>query len=94
MQPPEFRSAGLAFHHWIDRTHKNFFSQQSLASLLEQQGFKIEHISLINPVRPETLFLTGWHISHRSSNFLGKVANKIPFRRKYYMTILAVASKH
>ncbi len=93
-QPPIFQQSGLAFHHWIDRTHKQFFTENSLKETLRRNKFRIVHFEYINPVIPEFLFLSGWHLPIMITKFIGQLANKIPFRKKYYMTLLVIASKN
>ena len=92
-QPRVFQASGLAFHHWIDRTHKQAFTEETLRSALTRHGFSIDTVGFINPVYPETLFLSCWHVPMRAARFLGRLADRVPFRRKYYMTLLVVASK-
>ncbi len=46
--PPEFRDGGLTFHHWIDRTHVNFFTLASLIETVDRAGFRVSHAAPIN----------------------------------------------
>ena len=93
LQPPIFKQSGLAFHHWTDRTHKQFFTDETLRKIIEGNGFKITRLKFINPVAPELLALSGWKIHNRVTFYLGRFFNKLPFRKKYYMTLLVVAGK-
>jgi len=92
-EPDEFKVAGLAFHHWVDRTHVNFFDRSSLRDLLEQEGWVVRWLGLINPVAPEVLALTSWHLPVRLARWVGAVCKRLPLRRRYYMTIAAVADR-
>lgn len=92
-QPEEFKAAGLAFHHWVDRTHVNFFDRDSLRELLEREGWEVEWLGLINPIAPEVLALTSWHLPARIARWVGVLCKRLPLRRRYYMTVAAVADR-
>ena len=92
-EPIIFREAGLAYHHWTDRTHQQFFSLEGLRLLLEENGFTLEEHSFCNPIAVDKLFLATWHVPERIAALAGELTKRIPFRKKYFMTILAVAKK-
>ncbi len=92
-QPEVFKSSGLAFHHWTDRTHKQFFTKDLLAQALKRNGFKILEFKLINPVVPELLVISSFRIPTKLSHYVAKFVNYLPFRKKYYMSLLVAASK-
>jgi len=92
-QPEVFRLSGLAYHHWIDRTHKQFFTIETLKEKMQANGFNIVEENLINPIFPEVLSLSSWFIPTFITQIISRLSNIIPFKRKYHMTILIVASK-
>ena len=63
--PVELRRAGLTFHHWVDRSHVNFFDAGSLAALLESAGLRVREVRGINPISPERLLLATWRVPDR-----------------------------
>lgn len=93
-QPKVFQASGLAYHHWIDRTHKQFFNKNLLKNMLNKKGFSMQKIKYINPIIPEILVLSSWHIPTKLTYFIGQLANKFPFKKKYYMTLLVAAYKN
>jgi SAM-dependent methyltransferase len=88
-----FREAGLTFHHWIDRTHLNFFTEKEIREKMEEHGFVIKYFTRINPVFPERLFFENIGFSEKSARLLTKIFRKIPFKRKFLMTLALVAEK-
>ncbi len=93
-QPEVFRESGLAYHHWIDRTHVQFFTEDTLKDILNKNGFSIEMLKYINPIIPEILFLSSWHIPVKLIRLIVRLVVKIRLREKYHMTLLIVASKN
>jgi ubiquinone/menaquinone biosynthesis C-methylase UbiE len=90
---PVLRDAGLAFHHWVDRTHVQTFTRESLAKRLSSHGFRVKVTRSINPVRPELVVLSTWHIPPRLARAFSQILHRLPFVTKIYMTLLAVAFK-
>ena len=90
--PEILRSSGLAFHHWVDRTHVNFFTRQSITEYLRQAGFRTVDLRLINPIAPAAPALHALGIPFGLSVFLGGVFRAISPRR-YRMTLPIVADK-
>lgn len=93
-QQQVFKVSGLAYHHWIDRTHVQFFTENTLKDILTKNGFSIEVLKYINPVIPEILFLSSWRFPMKIARFIGHLAVKVPLRKKYYMTLLVAAYKN
>lgn len=93
LQPEVFKASGLAFHHWTDRTHKQFFTKELLVQALKRNGFKILEFKLINPVIPELLVLSSFRIPTKFSYYVAKFVSHLPFRKKYYMSLMVAASK-
>lgn len=91
--PDSLRQSGLTYHHWVDRSHKQAFSVENLVELLTQNGFKMTITRFINPIKPEFLVMRAWHIPSRIARVISRLLNRIPVKKHYYMTILAVADK-
>ena len=87
------RDAGLAFHHWVDRTHVQVFTADSLVNLLCDNGFLVQELKQINPVCPESLVLSSWRFPAKAARAVSKLMSRMPLRKRYYMTLLAVAVK-
>jgi SAM-dependent methyltransferase len=85
--------AGLIYAHWRGRTHCNFFTECSLREALERAGFQVESIAPINPILPDFLVLRSLHVPLRLAFFASRVLRRIPFRKQYSMTLLAVADR-
>ena len=92
-QPPEFKAAGLTYHHWVDRTHRQMFTSGSLRRILAENGFRVEVLDHINPILPQLLCLTAWRIPFPLAARISRLIAAIPFRRRYTMTLLVVASR-
>lgn len=92
-QPTEFKAAGLAYHHWVDRTHHQMFTSESLRRVIAENGFRVEVLDHINPILPQLLCLTAWRIPFPLAARISRLIAAIPFRRRYTMTLLAVASR-
>ena len=91
--PQDMLRAGMTYAHWRDRTHCNFFTQSSLRDVLERAGFEVELITHINPILPDFLILRSLHVPFKLGYFAARVLRRIPFRRQYFMTLLAVANR-
>jgi 2-polyprenyl-3-methyl-5-hydroxy-6-metoxy-1,4-benzoquinol methylase len=91
----EFVIAKIAYHHWVDPTHVQFFTQNTLASTLTQAGFSVQSITYVDPIYPELFVMQSWGVPFRLAVFLQRVFNRVPFRKKYHLGILATAvAKH
>jgi len=90
---PIFAEAGLAFHHWIDRSHVQFFSQDDLRTALARNGFILRQMTGINPIYPELLFFTSLPLPLRLARFLARACRRLPWRKHRFMTLLAVAER-
>jgi SAM-dependent methyltransferase len=90
---PLFAEAGLAFHHWVDRSHVQFLDRDGLQALLERCGFVLQSLERINPIHPELLFFHSLPIPARLARFLARACRRLPFRKHRFMTLLAVARR-
>lgn len=90
---PVFKETGLAFHHWVDRTHIQFFTEESLKKKLEQHHLSIQYFGRINPISPEKLFFENLGVPPGAAKFFAKIHARLPFKKKYLMTLIAVVDK-
>jgi len=86
--------AGLVYTHWLDLSHTNFFIQETLSGILEDNGFRVEVLTYINPILPDFIPLRSWHIPYKLAFHLSRLMVRLPLRKQFRMTILAVASKN
>jgi SAM-dependent methyltransferase len=91
--PEDILRAGMIYAHWRDRTHCNFFTKDSLGKVLEQAGFQVGSIKRVNPILPDFLVLRSLYVPFKLAYFASRVLRRIPFRRQYEMTLLAVANR-
>jgi ubiquinone/menaquinone biosynthesis C-methylase UbiE len=92
-EPEHLLRAGLAYAHWRDRTHCNFFTRQSLGQALARNGFRVESLRGINYILPDYPALRSFAIPSGLAYFAARLLRRIPFRRQYPMTLLAIAGK-
>ena len=86
--------AGLVYTHWLDLSHCNFFDQGSLRKILEENGFRVEVLTHINQILPDFIPLRSWHIPYKLAFQLSRLMARLPLRKQYRMTLLAVASRN
>jgi ubiquinone/menaquinone biosynthesis C-methylase UbiE len=91
--PEDILRAGMTYAHWRDRTHRHFFTQDSLRKVLEQTGFQVESTTRINPILPDFLVLRSLYVPFKLAYFASRVLRRLPFRKKYCMTLLAIAKR-
>lgn len=85
---------GLTFNHYIDRSHRNFWSPAEFAALVAEAGFKVREVKPINRVRPEALFLAGFlRLPMSLALRAGSVFAAMPWAKRWHMTTLIVAEK-
>jgi 2-polyprenyl-3-methyl-5-hydroxy-6-metoxy-1,4-benzoquinol methylase len=85
--------AGLNFNHYIDRTHRNFWTPESFAAAVADAGFKIEEVKLINQVHPEALFFGNLLRLGPLARAAAALFDALPWIRRDFMTTLVIASK-
>jgi ubiquinone/menaquinone biosynthesis C-methylase UbiE len=93
-EPDIFEYTGVTWHHQTDPTHKRTYDEESLRITMKKAGFNVKKIMKINPIRPETLVLDSWYAPQRLALLIGHFFNKLPIRRKYYMTLVAIGEKN
>lgn len=86
---PGMEQSRLAYYHFTDQTHCNFFTLDSLENLVNASGFKVINKQLINPSNLLPFF---------QEAFIGpkvflKLVHRLLTRREYNMTCLIVAEK-
>ncbi len=87
--PRELAGSGLAFNHWTDRSHVQFFTTASLGDLLKSAGLTVQPIRRINPVSPERVMLRAWGWPERVAAPAARCLSRLPGRRPLTMTLLA-----
>jgi hypothetical protein len=90
--PEALPHAGYAFHHWVDRSHVNFYTPDTLREALAQCGFEPLKVELINPTLPAYPLLRSLRLPPKISDLLARAIRRAS-PVKYYMSILAVARK-
>ncbi len=91
--PVDLLRAGLTYAHWRDRSHCSFFTQQSLQDILERAGFQIETMTRINTILPDFLALRSLHLPTNLAYLASRLLRRLPLRKQYRMTLLAVANR-
>lgn len=84
-------TAGLAHHHFVDRTHVNFFTEGTLVSLVEEAGFAVASVSPILLVNPFVPALDALGLPRRVVLGLGRRMTRLA-RRRYGTSLLLVAT--
>jgi ubiquinone/menaquinone biosynthesis C-methylase UbiE len=84
------RASGLIYHHWIDPTHRSFWTFSQIVSLVQESGFQIISSSLINEIDLRPLVAEAWG-GGRLGEKLVKAALTLKKQRRYGMTSLVVA---
>ena len=90
---PDMLNAGVILAHWRDRTHYNYFTIELIKNLLERNGFQLELLTRINPIRSDYLVYKSFHMPDKLAILLSRLTKRIPLRKQFFMTILAVANK-
>jgi ubiquinone/menaquinone biosynthesis C-methylase UbiE len=84
------RASGLIYHHWIDPTHRSFWSLPEFVSLVQDAGFQIVSSSRINEVDLRPLVAEAWGAGRVGEKLL-RAALRLRRQRPYGMTSLVVA---
>jgi SAM-dependent methyltransferase len=82
------RKSNLIFHHWVDRTHRNFYVLDSITAAVENAGFRIVEASLINRIDLFALFGEALRLPAPVSRVLRRLLRSVV--RSYPMTCLVV----
>lgn len=87
--PQPLKDSRLTYFHYTDRSHVNFYTEQTLAEALTGAGFASVDVRPINPcpVRPLIEGLFGL------PSLLTRIAVKLAGRSPFHMTLLAVADR-
>ncbi len=89
--PAALRDGGFSFHHWVDRTHVNFFTLDSLVSTVQAAGFRVQVAEPINPILPAVPLLTSFGVPLRPARGIARLLRRIS-PRQYRMSLLVVAT--
>lgn len=49
---PGMRASGLAYYHWVDRTHRNFYDLDTIKAAVRTAGFRVVEAGYINRIDP------------------------------------------
>ncbi len=91
---PAYEFAKFVPYHWIDRTHINLFTIESIQETLRRKNFKIKTARLINQIHPELLVFDAYHVPRLFSRAWRKlILPLVFFRSRFYSQILVVAEK-
>jgi SAM-dependent methyltransferase len=90
---PGMRRSGLIFHHWIDRTHVNFWDLDAFARLVSDAGFTVTYRGYINRINLGPLMMEAFGLGDSLVARAGAKAFRLLQRREYPMTSLVVAEK-
>jgi SAM-dependent methyltransferase len=85
--------SGLVYSHWLDQSHCNFFDEDTLRNILERNGFNVQVLTDINQILPDFIPLRSWHFPYNLAFQLSRLLSRIPLRKQYRMTLLAVTSR-
>lgn len=85
------KKSGLIYNHWIDPTHVNFFSKDSLEDTLNKAGFDVLHFEYINRCNLGWLIAESFGLPIYFQRLFASLFARIG--RSYYMTMLVVAQK-
>ena len=85
--------SGLVQHHYTDPTHVNFFDAESIRSLLESTGWRVDEVRHINPVSPGALSLYGWGVPLRMIRRIAPILKRLPRPRPLTMSIVVIADR-
>lgn len=89
--PRGMRRSNLAYFHYTDRTHVNFFVADSLRDLLQTAGMRVVHLGPINRLSPFPMLAELFGLSPRAGQWVWRLLRPLARRRYYFMTLLAVA---
>ena len=92
-EPGVFKESGLAFHHWTDRTHRQFFTAETLRRKIEEHGLAVRRLDRINPVRPELIVLESLRLWRPIRRLAARLLRRVPAKRRFCMTLVAVVEK-
>lgn len=84
------KASGLIFHHWIDPTHRNFWTHKDFLDLVAVLGFEVVEASRVNEIDLRPLVAEAY-ASRPALARLVRLALKLPKQRSYGMTTLVVA---
>jgi SAM-dependent methyltransferase len=88
---PDLAAAGLTYHHWVDRTHRRFFTLESLEATLSASGLKVVQLRVFNPVKPMRLMASALGIPPVMVRPADRLLLAWPAGQRHHMSLLAVA---
>lgn len=82
------RESNLVFHHWVDRTHRNFYVLDTITAAVEAAGFRIIEAGYINRIDAFPFLGEVLRVPRPVVRVLRKLLR--PLLRSYPMTCLVV----
>lgn len=89
---PGMRQSLMTYYHWVDRTHINFFTMDTISQLVKDAGFLISKSYYINQISWTPLFSEVFDLSGMTGRLIRKLLS-LREQRQYYITCLLVADK-
>jgi len=90
---PAMKKSNMLYSHWEDRTHLNFFTNESIRKEVENAGFRIKHAGYINQINLLPLFLEWFQLKNpRTIQWATRLAKRFA-RKPHYITSLIVGEK-
>lgn len=88
---PGMKGSGIIYNHWIDRTHVNFWTLDTLCAEIEGAGFTIDRRTPINHVHLGWVVAEALGLGGKAARLGAKLFRRLQ-RRRYPMTSLVIAS--
>lgn len=85
------RRYNLAMFHWTDRTHCNFFTQDTIQQLLAQEGYAITNLSHAVKISPNNYFWDTLRLPKRITRPLKRLCEHLDLVQTYWSSIVFVA---
>ena len=87
------RASGLIYHHWIDRTHLNFWSFDDFVGFVRSDDWVIEEACRINSIDLRPLLEEAYSPAGLRAAVLRRLLSRCR-RREYAMTTMVVLTRH
>lgn len=89
---PGQRASNLIYHHWIDPTHRNFWSYDEFIAFVECAGWVVKEAGRVNDIDLLPMFLEAFAPSGLRAMAARRLLPRIA-ARSYSMTTLVVAQR-
>jgi len=85
------RQSHMIYYHWIDRTHVNFFSMETITRTVQEAGFKVSKNYYINEISLMPLLTEAFNIPRSLTTVI--IRWFLRRQRNYSITCLIVGDK-